>query len=67
MNPSLQLLKMMWKIYDQSEKLSVVDHMIAPKMIELPETFGKVDYTIIFRPRPMVEILSFIWELNTLC
>ena len=46
MNPSLELLKMKWKIYDQSEKLSVVDHMFAPKMIELPETFGKIDYRI---------------------
>ena len=35
----------MWKIYDQSEKLSVVDHMFAPKMIELPETVGKIEYT----------------------
>ena len=53
---------MMWKIYDQSEKLSVVDHMFASKMMELPETFGKIKYTIIFRPRPKVEMFSFIWE-----
>ena len=52
----------MWKIYDQSEKLSVADHMFASKMMELPKTFGKIKYTIIFRPRPKVEIFSFIWE-----
>lgn len=52
----------MWKIYDQSEKLSVTDHMFVAKKIELPETFGKIKYTIIFKPRPMGEILLFIWE-----
>ena len=52
---------MMWKIYDQSEKLSFVDHMFVPKMIELPETFCKIKHTIIFRPRPMVEIIIIIY------
>ena len=57
---------MMWKIYDQSEKLSVVDHMFAPKMIELPETVGKIEYAIIFKPRPKVDIFFYSSSLNGL-